>query len=159
KQWVKLEEERKRLEGQIAEARDRADNAQRIRDDYTRLNDLKDAGQLLRQAVALCSRLADAPDALGKLGDEQRRVAGEVDRLTAAAGQEKQKAEGHRRRAEEQVAAARRLREEIRQQENLVPTAEEEAKLQVELTGFPPDLAEQLAVACEVVRSATADYT
>jgi DNA repair exonuclease SbcCD ATPase subunit len=144
KQWVTLETERKRLEEQITAARERADKADRIRTEYTRLNDLQAAEQVLQHVVTLRGRLSDAPDTLRKLRDKERRLADDLDRLTAAAEQERQKEENHRRREEEHTQEAKTLRKELQQTEKLLPTTDEIVTLRDNLARFPPDLEGQL---------------
>jgi DNA repair exonuclease SbcCD ATPase subunit len=159
KQWVKLESDRQRLEQQIRDAEAHLKETDAIKAKYARLNDLKAVVPVLRQAVALGGRLSDATDMLGKLRDEEKLLAEEVDRLTAAVGQEMQKAEERRRQAEELDGEAKQLREEIERQGKVLPTAEEVERLQAKLAEFPPDLAAQLDDAHEKVKSATDDFT
>jgi DNA repair protein SbcC/Rad50 len=159
RQWVKLETESRTLAGEIRQADARATDAARIRGDYARLNDLSAAMPLLRQIVSINGRFSDAPDALARMHDEERQRLEELDQLTAAIVQEKQKAEGHRLRAEDETRKAEHLRGEIKRAERLINPAIELATLDAALKAFPPDLADQLHGARERVRTAADTLT
>src|SRR5262249_46249234 len=158
-QWVRLDADRVRLGEENAGAKARGEKKGRIRADYARLNDLKAAEQVLRQVVTLRGRLSDAPDVLGKLRDEHRRLAESLDWLTAAAEQEKQKEEAHRRQAAEHAQGAEQLRKEAQQKAKFLPTTEAVVKLREDLAGFPPDLADRLNDARTKLKAAAGELT
>jgi DNA repair exonuclease SbcCD ATPase subunit len=133
KSWVTLDEKCHGLSRKIQDADTRAAAAERIRADKARLDDLAIAMPLLRQLLSLRE---------GLVGTEQlfKERKAEANRLTEA-------------------LEAKKLREEIGRDNKYLDAASGIRKLQDDLGGFDPNLAEQLAAAQEHVQVTTGALT
>ena len=154
KHWMKLEEDWKRLDGQIRNAAALAAEAEQLGQAKARLDDLASAIPILQNFAEVRDRIA----ALGKtLGDRQAEVGkltSEVEALTSTIDDSRKKAEAHRTAEVEHGREVKRLGEEVEREAKFLTTAESVAKLSAEFAQFAPDLAANLKAVQERVRGA-----
>ena len=133
KQWANLDAEVKTLNQRIQAAADRERDADRIRRDFTRTNELATAIPHFRQILKLRGDMIVASKKLTDHGAEAKRAADAV--------------------------RAKELRDEIRRNQNALETVEAVSKLRDDLDSFPADLVIQLRTAKDNVQAAVNSLT
>jgi DNA repair protein SbcC/Rad50 len=129
REWTNRETELKNLQQCIQASIERERDADRIRSDFARHNELKTAIPLFRQLLQLRSDMAASNK---KLADHQVEVKGAKDAIKA-----------------------KELRDEIRQYRAALEAADAVKQLRDDLDKLPPDLHKQLEAAKEQVKSAS----
>lgn len=146
RQWEQLGARRAQVAEQIAGAEARAQDAAAIRAAKARLDELA-VVPVLQTSVTLRTDVAT-------LAENERLALGAVtrqreqrDASATAVAVARQKADGHQRLADDLARQAKDLSDEAQRIGGYLKLAEEVEQLQANLTGFPSDLAAQLAQA------------
>lgn len=129
RQWVTLDAESRNLSKHLQDAEVRAGNAERIRQDHARLNDLVAALPVFRQLLKLSDDMATADKSLVKLRVEAKQRA--------------------------DVVKAKELRTEIDSVQKVITTTDAVKQLEEQLAAFDPKLANQWEAARQHVQTAT----
>ena len=159
KRWTELEPKQAHLNGLIQGAAARAAEADSIRRDKTRLDELAVTLPVLQQCVAARDRIAIAEASLKVEREAHVRHQGEERRLTDEVAASRGNAAAHRTAADEHEREAKQLRDAVERDRRFLTAADGLANLRQELSGFAHDLDEQLAMACERVRVSSAEVT
>jgi DNA repair exonuclease SbcCD ATPase subunit len=154
KQWERLESQRVHLARQIDEADSRARDAESIRSDKARLDDLAGTVPLLVAAVRLRTQITGLErEALLARSTEEQRSA-ERDERGKAAEMARQKAAAHKQAMEAKEREAQALQEAIDRGNKFLALARDVERLVAEVACYPADLPAQVATAIQAEEEA-----
>lgn len=140
KRWGVLDGKRKEISERIRAAKERADNAQTIRDNRAELVTLSAVVPIARTILAARSRIATAESRHTDLADRRDKLKAEADRQAQLVAQSRSKADGCRQDAEREDHGALQLRADADREQRFMTAAEAIAQLQKDLDAFLPNL-------------------
>jgi DNA repair exonuclease SbcCD ATPase subunit len=153
--WNDLEREREQIEVRLREADTRAAEAERIRADHTRFEDLGRVLPVLGELIGLRVQLVQLEATIAGVGRELTNAISARDAAGQQADAGRQRATESRQCAETNTRDAERLREQITRTRHLLTLADEIAGLITQFARFPEDLDTRHTTVAEQVRQFT----